>query len=165
MKNLSILLTAALIMISCAKDPCKDVVCLNDGTCLDGTCLCDDWYEGEDCGIEERAKYYGTYNGTFTVSQGGVTVQSAPFTLTISAGTPINNLQLIGTGTDALDSEASLTVTKSSDFTLPSFTNNALGGPATWSGGGTFSGSSLTMSGQADFTGVGILDWTYTATK
>lgn len=165
MKNLSILLTAALIMISCAKDPCKDVICLNDGTCIDGTCLCEDWYEGEDCGIEERAKYYGTYNGTFTVSQGGQTLQSAPFTLTISAGTPINNLQLIGTGTDDLDSEASLTVTKSSDFTLPSFTNNALGGPATWSGGGTFSGSSLTMSGQADFTGVGILDWTYTATK
>lgn len=165
MKNLSILLTAALIMISCAKDPCKDVICLNDGTCIDGTCLCEDWYEGEDCGIEERAKYYGTYNGTFTVSQGGQTVQSAPFTLTISAGTPINNLQLIGTGTDALDTEASLTVTKSSDFTLPSFTNNALGGPATWSGGGTFSGSEVTMGGQVDFAGVGILDWTYTATK
>ena len=165
MKNLSILFTAALIMISCAKDPCKDVVCLNDGTCLDGTCLCEDWYEGEDCGTEERAKYYGTYNGTFTVSQGGQTLQSAPFTLTISGGASINNLQFVGTGTNALDTEASLTVTKNPDFTLPTFTNSALGGPAAWSGGGTFSGSEVTMGGQVDFAGVGILDWTYTATK
>jgi hypothetical protein len=165
MKNLSILLTAALIMISCAKDPCKDVVCLNDGTCLDGTCLCADWYEGVDCGTEERAKYYGTYNGTLTLSQGGQPLQSAPFVMTISGGTSINKLQFIGTGTNALDSEASLTVTKNSDFTLPSFTNSALGGPATWSGAGTFSGSEVSMTGQVDFTGVGILDWTYTATK
>jgi hypothetical protein len=85
--------------------------------------------------------------------------------MTISGGTSINKLQFIGTGTNALDSEASLTVTKNSDFTLPSFTNSALGGPATWSGAGTFNGSEVSMSGQVDFTGVGILDWTYTATK
>ena len=35
---------------SCLKDGCEDVVCLNNGACLEGTCFCPLGYFGEFCG-------------------------------------------------------------------------------------------------------------------
>ncbi|MEY4877199.1 MAG: EGF-like domain [Bacteroidota bacterium] len=51
---------------SCKKDPCKDVVCNNGGTCVDGTCSCTSGYEGANCETETRSKYVGEYTGNGT---------------------------------------------------------------------------------------------------
>lgn len=56
---------AFLLMISftgCDTDPCKDVICENDGTCVDGDCVCQAGYEGTDCSTESRTKFLGSYD-------------------------------------------------------------------------------------------------------
>ncbi len=52
------------LFASCA-DPCLDVQCTNNSICQDGLCACDVGYEGDDCSVEARAKYFKTY--TYTV--------------------------------------------------------------------------------------------------
>ena len=72
LKTTFLAVVSTLLMASCATDPCKDITCLNASTCSDGTCLCTDWYEGTDCGTEQRTKFLGTYSGAvvFTYSDG-----------------------------------------------------------------------------------------------
>ena len=86
--SLSIAVMGALFVQSC-KDPCKDVICENGGTCdeetgicdcpenfygntcetecvngtySDGNCACDDYYEGDACKIEQREKFFGAFD-------------------------------------------------------------------------------------------------------
>ena len=67
LKKFSFAIVTILLISSCV-DPCKDINCLNGGTCLEGVCLCPDFYEGTDCAIEERSNYFGSYTGTTTYS-------------------------------------------------------------------------------------------------
>ncbi len=48
---------------SCNPDPCKDVNCGANGTCLDGSCICDIGYEGASCETEWATKFEGSYLG------------------------------------------------------------------------------------------------------
>ncbi len=50
MKKLSILLFMFLFAYAC--DPCKDVTCLNGGTCNEGDCVCPTNYTGSSCEID-----------------------------------------------------------------------------------------------------------------
>jgi len=69
-----------LFFTGCKKDdPCKDLSCLNDGTCINGKCACADGYEGESCAVEERSKLIGTYVGTIMFNS-----QQLPIGLVIS---------------------------------------------------------------------------------
>lgn len=53
MKSITILASFALcfFMFSSCRDKCKDVVCLNGGTCADGDCICPEPWGGADCSI------------------------------------------------------------------------------------------------------------------
>jgi len=62
MNKIYALLVFLVLLASSCKDPCKDVNC-NNGNCLEGTCLCDDGYEGVNCDKEEREKFVGTWVG------------------------------------------------------------------------------------------------------
>lgn len=42
-------LLALVILFFSSCDPCRDVVCLNGGTCDEGHCACPQGYEGADC--------------------------------------------------------------------------------------------------------------------
>ena len=77
----------SLFMFSCT-DPCADIVCGDNGVCDDGTCLCDEGYEGTACETEARAKYYGTFNGALTCPGEDPADQSIIF----SAGPTVNQL-------------------------------------------------------------------------
>lgn len=92
----------SLFLFSCT-DPCKDIVCGDNGVCDDGTCLCDDGYEGTTCETEARAKYYGTFNGELTCPGEDPADQSLIF----SAGPNVNQLLM----TDAFDPELLDTLT------------------------------------------------------
>lgn len=159
MKFLSVFFASALLFTSCVKDPCRDVVCLNSGTCLDGTCLCQDWYEGANCGTEERAKYYGNYTGLFTATLNGQTVVSEVEVLSISDGAAINRLFLSGFNT-----EAKLNTSGLSNFDIIPFTMVSGGETMYYTGYGSFNGNQVNMYGQIVVSGT-TLNWTYVATK
>lgn len=44
-----IITSCFLLLASCATDPCESSLCMNDGTCIDGSCLCADKYTGANC--------------------------------------------------------------------------------------------------------------------
>jgi hypothetical protein len=44
--------------------PCKNVVCYNGGTCVDGACKCSAGFEGVDCNQKWNDRYQGTYIGS-----------------------------------------------------------------------------------------------------
>lgn len=49
---ITILISALLIFSSCSKDdpdPCENVVCLNGGACVNGSCNCPEGYSGAQC--------------------------------------------------------------------------------------------------------------------
>lgn len=77
--------SAALAMgiSSCNTDKCKDVVCQNDGVCLEGTCDCAVGYEGQFCDTKANAKFAGTW--TVNETCGGVVGTAYP--VIISANT------------------------------------------------------------------------------
>lgn len=64
-KNLFLIATAVILLIlnGCG-DACEDTTCRNNGICVDGTCECPLFYEGDFCEDEVREKYLGTYFGT-----------------------------------------------------------------------------------------------------
>lgn len=62
MKNILAIAFFLLLLASSCKDPCKDINC-NDGVCLDGTCICDDGFEGTNCDQLEREKFIGSWTG------------------------------------------------------------------------------------------------------
>lgn len=55
----------SLMLFSC-KDACDDVVCQNDGVCVEGICDClfESGYEGTNCEKEMRSNFYGTWFGS-----------------------------------------------------------------------------------------------------
>ena len=46
---ISLFTSFILLFASCANDPCESSLCMNGGTCLDGSCLCSDKFKGADC--------------------------------------------------------------------------------------------------------------------
>lgn len=61
---------SAITYTACNKDECKDVVCNNGGTCVDGTCSCPTGYEGTTCQTKSVDKFIGTWTATETCSGG-----------------------------------------------------------------------------------------------
>ena len=167
MKNMKFLAfaAAAIMMVSsvvyfnsCKKDPCKDVVCNNGGTCVDGTCSCTTGYEGADCSTEMRTKFLlstagftdagtsdSSYNNTTGHSYSGLT-----YNMTITKGTGINDLIISGIGGYGCtggSTNITATMTSSTAFTIASQV-----------------ACNYTFSGSGTVTSAGKVQITYTAT-
>jgi Golgi nucleoside diphosphatase len=63
---------STMLLIGCAKDrdliingtniqPCKNTVCYNGGSCIDGICYCPIGFEGNDCNLRWNERYVGNY--------------------------------------------------------------------------------------------------------
>ena len=139
-KFLSFLLT--MFLLSGCTDPCQDLVCLNGGTCISGTCLCPDFYEGTDCGIEERTKYFGSYTGTTTYSDAqGNTSTYADSKVVSSSNNGISYINFAG------GIYGSLTAPGSGVFDIPSQSSaNPGAADSYFSGSGNFSGTYVTYT-------------------
>ncbi len=158
LKNIPLLLVLAFV--ACG-DPCDDVVCGPNGTCVEGDCLCndgysgancqinicdsvncnngncdpvtgdctcDDGYEGGFCDTEIRAKYFGTYSGSFEVCLAElidlIDTSQVPeeflMALAIISADPDNINNVIITQTNALTSGENIIVNPSNgSFNLP----------------------------------------------
>ena len=98
---------------------------------------CEDWYEGEDCSVQERDKFYGVYIGVLeTYDPQGDLVSDGPLELTIEQGTEINELRL----TDQPDCVFVLTNSGETGFTIPNY-DGGTGG--TVDGEGGFNGKTV----------------------
>lgn len=131
-----IALATSMTFSSC-KDECKDVDCLNGGTCSDGDCNCADGYEGSNCGTESRAKYFGSYNTINEMcASGGPSVFS--ITITTNSGginkITMNNLY-----------DANLPVVATLSGSSVTIASQAFG-TGSISGSGSFTGNILTLS-------------------
>jgi hypothetical protein len=67
---------------SCNSNPCKDIVCKNNGTCREGKCACPSGYEGPFCSSKVSDKFVGYFDG-FVRKNGDAPVN---LTLLVSPG-------------------------------------------------------------------------------
>ena len=77
----------AVMLFAGCEDACKDVTCLNGGTCLEGICQCTAGYEGTDCGTAYNAKFQGTYNQSASLCD-TVSLNVHPIAVTPDASNP-----------------------------------------------------------------------------
>ena len=152
MKNIKLSLfgaffMAAMIFTGC-DDPCKDVTCLNGGTCLEGTCECPTGYEGDDCGTAVNAKFTGTFN---MASSACDTVDNTNYPVALNASdTDPLEFTLGGIYQNGLANTVNCMVSTSntSNFTIPNqtFTDDTFGAGFTIEGSGSIDGSNLTVT-------------------
>ncbi|MCY7410082.1 MAG: calcium-binding EGF-like domain-containing protein [Chitinophagales bacterium] len=75
---------------ACTSDPCKDIVCMNGGTCISGTCDCTTGYEGTDCSTESRTKFAGTWTAADACSSSG----TSSYIVTMSNGATVVDVNI-----------------------------------------------------------------------
>lgn len=151
MKNIKVSILGAfafaMVLFAGCDDPCKDVSCLNGGTCLEGTCECPTGYEGTDCGTEANAKFTGTLN---MLSSACDTVDNTSYSikLTPSATDPVE-FTIGGIYDNSLGNtiEAEVSTTNSNEFTIAeqSFEDDILGAGFTIQGSGSINGTEVTI--------------------
>jgi hypothetical protein len=117
---------------SCKKDPCKDVVCNNGGTCVDGTCSCTTGYEGTNCETAWNTKFVASYSGTDVCTSGTYTWNGS-ITKSSTSGSIFYITNMGGFGSSA---QFSCTLTNSTTFTIDAQVQN---GYTILSGGGSIS--------------------------
>jgi len=125
-----------LMMLTGCTDDCKDVTCLNGGTCLAGTCECPAGYEGSDCGEAYNTKFVGNYSLATNQCD---TVGLSPYTVAITASSTdpaaitVGGLYENPTGTTV---NATVTSANTSSATIESqiFADNATSDQLTMTG-------------------------------
>lgn len=142
---LGVAAVATIGMVSCDTDACKDVDCGDNGTCLEGDCICDTGYEGTNCQTLVRAAYIGSFNVQETCSQSTDT-----YAVTVSAGgsdlaVTISNLYdagLIVNGT--VNADGGITIASQT------FGTGTISGSVTKTGGVLTFNFTIAVSGQSD---------------
>ncbi|MBA3898947.1 MAG: hypothetical protein H0X62_01865 [Bacteroidetes bacterium] len=125
-----------MVTAQSCRDACKDVEC-NNGTCDEGTCICEGGYEGTNCDVAVRSKFLGTYAFTENCNSG-----ADQYSVTVNAdGSDIQKIRIVniygaGLTTEATVSGTSLTIASQSFGS----TNSTI------SGSGSVSGNNLTIT-------------------
>lgn len=99
-KSLAFVCLAGLTITSCKKeddnvtiDPCINIECGTYGTCNEGTCLCEAYYETNaegKCEVLQRAKFL---SNSYAVTEACGT-STADYSATITAGTALNEIRI-----------------------------------------------------------------------
>lgn len=155
MKNFKLSLagvfTLAMLFFTGCDDPCKDVTCLNAGTCLEGICECAEGYEGTDCANANNAKFVGSFlKGSETCDS---TVLGSYTIVNTASGTDAKAFTLGGIYDNGATNTVNVTVdTDTQKFTIASqsFTDDVLGSGFELSGSGSVSedGNTITLTYQ-----------------
>jgi hypothetical protein len=89
-KSLGFAVLAGLAFASCDNDPCKDVVCGDNGVCVEGDCVCDAGYEGASCETLQATKFLGSYNAIENCSTSG----TAAYTVGVFANADLTKFDI-----------------------------------------------------------------------
>lgn len=76
---LTLIAALSLTISACETDPCKDVECGANGTCLEGDCICDVGFELDasgQCTVRSADKFVSAFNATEDCSTLGYVVTS-----------------------------------------------------------------------------------------
>lgn len=145
----------AFMNTGCSTDPCEDVVCQNGGVPTESgdDCFCDcpSGYEGETCEIEWATKFLGTFNGN---DDCGFTYES---TITREELTKIRISNAGG-----FQNSITANLTSATAFDIPNQTD---AGGRVWSGSGSISNGTVTLSYVVTFSDGGSDSCTVTYTK
>ena len=154
MKNLVKLLSFAAIVAffvsSCNTDPCKDVVCGDQGVCDEGICLCNTGYEKDSavlCNTEWSAKFIGTNLATQDTCYGDNGNFSVAYNMTISR-TSEKKLSTTNLGGFGATNTVDIDVTSSTDLTI----NHTDVGSRVFAGTGSISGNTITLNYTVTYT-------------
>lgn len=156
MKNLIklCLLLCTIFAMSCNTDPCKDVVCGDEGTCVDGTCDCNFGYEKDAdnlCNTPWAMKFVGSNLSATDSCYGGsqnVGVYVYATNITMTDATTLSSTNLFGYGSSNV---IDVDVTSSNEVSI-NYTDVA---GRIFSGSGMKSGNTLTMDVVVQFPGGG----------
>ena len=142
LKSLASVFVFAIMWTSCDVDPCKDVVCGDEGVCNEGICVCNLGYEKDSaglCNVMWSSKFVGTYNiqdscygisGNQTYLYQSVATQVDAQTIAVSNFAGFNN-------------SVNVEVTSSFDLSL----NNVVdAGNRTFNGTGYINGDDITLN-------------------
>ena len=149
----------ALMYSSCQKDTCKGVTCLNKSTCSAGSCQCPVGISGANCETVYRKMYDHVYQGSSpdpnNASDSTNTLTFIPDELDTAN---YNTMHMRWTDTAAVIVDLPITLANNSAsgsvFTIES--TNA--GNVIYSGGGTISSTSVTMTLKETFTGGAVVE-------
>jgi EGF-like domain len=126
------------VLVSCTSDPCdpKTIVCLNNGSCLDGACQCPSGFEGKTCETLSRDKFIGVFVGNETC-----TVGTDAYAITTSANSDKTkfNIQNLYNQSNIL----AIAGATGSTFTIPSQTAAT---DVNVTGSGSITGNSITVT-------------------
>jgi hypothetical protein len=135
---LGVVAVSIISFSACETDACKDVNCGDNGTCVDGDCVCDSGYEGVNCQTEERAKFIGSYSVTEACTSGNYS-----YSMTIATS---------ATGVDKVIAQnfggypTPIDLVGTVDGSSISFGTQSVGGGSFTANNGQISGSILTLS-------------------
>ena len=152
MKNIKVSILGAfafaMVLFAGCDDPCKDVTCLNGGTCLEGTCECPTGYEGADCAEALNAKFTGTFNQSASDCD-STNLGPYPIALTPSSTDPVE-FTLGGLYENSVGNRLNCEVStsNSNQFTIPTqnFEDDFWGPGFTMEGTGSIEGNTITVS-------------------
>jgi len=91
MNKFSYLLVIFTLLITACADPCKDVVCGDNGTCDEGLCACDIGVYGDNCENLYRDDFVGDWSMLSHECSNGT---SGSFIYSFSVGEKVNEVEI-----------------------------------------------------------------------
>lgn len=91
MKRFILFSITVIFLMACNSDPCEDKDCGEFGTCMEGVCICEQFYEGENCEKETRTRYIGNWISSISCDDG---INSTGLDFEIIAGDGLNGIKI-----------------------------------------------------------------------
>jgi hypothetical protein len=153
--SIFILFATGVVFNACTKDPCKKIICRNDGICRDGRCKCTPGFEGVNCELKMFEKFIGTWDGYYRCNGNPAII----ITNVVAPGTKPNKIEIYNLFNQNVNILADVDVEK---INIPSQTI----GNITYSGTGDITGKYVTLFiQQYNNTTFDLTSCVYNATK
>jgi hypothetical protein len=119
----------SMVFISSCRNPCRDIVCRNNGTCREGACACPSGFEGRYCENRVSEKFAGYWEG-FTRCNGE---PNANITFIVTQGPTPRDIEIYNLFTPGISIKAVITGNK---IDIPTQTITVPAGNYTYRGNG-----------------------------